>query len=114
MYKLEIFCLPEQKEVVLNTLHETGVDKIGNYDHCWVISSVKGSHRSLMGSKPVFGGIGKVENYKLMKIEINVDRTHIAPVVRQLKRILGWEEPIVNIFKLENMEFVYEENNLIT
>ncbi len=44
MYKLEIFCLPEQKEVVLNTLHETGVDKIGNYDHCWVISSVKGSH----------------------------------------------------------------------
>jgi len=64
MYKLDIFCMPEQKEVVLNTLHETGVDKIGNYDHCWVISSVKGSHRSMRGSKPVFGGIGKVENYK--------------------------------------------------
>ncbi|POB66531.1 cation tolerance protein CutA, partial [Vibrio vulnificus] len=27
MYKLEIFCQPNQQEMVLSTLHEAGVDK---------------------------------------------------------------------------------------
>ncbi|MCT4348007.1 hypothetical protein NX845_05420 [Vibrio sp. NC2] len=50
MYKLEIFCTPEQQDLVLSTLHESGVDRIGNYDHCWAIGSVIGSHRALDGS----------------------------------------------------------------
>ncbi len=55
MYKLEIFCNPDQQMLVQNVLHESGVDKIGNYDHCWAIGSVTGSHRALEGSNPVFG-----------------------------------------------------------
>ncbi len=105
MYKLEIFCLPEQKERVLYTLHEAGVDQIGNYDHCWAISSITGTHRALEGSNPVFGSVGEVENYPLLKVEINVDQQHIKEIVVQLKSCLGWEEPLINILKLYNREF---------
>ncbi|MCG9555646.1 hypothetical protein L1D16_12845 [Vibrio sp. Isolate31] len=105
MYKLEIFCNPEQQMLVQNVLHESGVDKIGNYDHCWAIGSVTGSHRALEGSNPVFGSKGKVENYKLLKIEINVSTEQVRPIVDSLKESLGWEEPLVNVFKLYNIEF---------
>ncbi len=105
MYKLEIFCQPNQQEMVLSTLHETGVDKIGNYDHCWAYGSITGSHRALDGSNPVFGSVGRVENYPLIKIEINVSRKYVQPIVEQLKVCLGWEEPLVNIFKLYNKDF---------
>ena len=105
MYKLEIFCQPSQKEAVLNTLHEAGVDKVGNYDHCWAISTVSGSHRALLGSNPVFGSYGEVEKYSLVKIEINVAKQHVQAVVDQLKVCLAWEEPMINIMKLYNCEF---------
>lgn len=105
MYKLEIFCLPEQKEKVLCILHEAGVDQIGNYDHCWAIHNIMGSHRALPGSNPVFGLIGEVENYPLLKIEINVDQQHVKEIVVELKSCLGWEEPLVNILKLYNGDF---------
>ncbi|HFQ5206232.1 hypothetical protein F6X00_11560 [Vibrio vulnificus] len=105
MYKLEIFCQPNQQEMVLSTLHEAGVDKIGNYDHCWAYGSITGSHRALDGSNPVFGSDGRVENYPLLKIEINVSRKYVQPIVEQLKVCLGWEEPLVNIFKLYNKDF---------
>ncbi|GMQ46727.1 hypothetical protein [Vibrio sp. 10N] len=105
MYKLEIFCKPEQQDMVLSTLHESGADKIGNYDHCWAIGSVTGSHRALAGSNPIFGVKGTVENYSLIKVEINVSRDVVKPIVEQLKTCLGWEEPMVNIFKIHNAEF---------
>ena len=105
MYKLEIFCKPEQQNMVQSTLHESGVDKIGNYDHCWAIGSVLGSHRALDGSSPVFGSKGSVENYPLIKIEINVLENQVKPIVDQLKMCLGWEEPLVNIFKVYKNEF---------
>ena len=105
MYKLEIFCTPEQPERVLSTLHESGVDRIGNYDHCWAIGSVIGSHRALDGSTPVFGSKGKVENYPLLKVEINVAKSRVKPIVDQLRESLGWEEPLVNVFKIYNSEF---------
>ncbi|CCN50208.1 conserved hypothetical protein [Vibrio nigripulchritudo MADA3029] len=105
MYKLEIFCQPDQKDKVLSTLHEAGVDKIGNYDHCWAIDSVTGSHRALLGSSPVFGAIGGVENYPLLKVEINVERQFVQGIVAQLKECLGWEELLVNVLKLHNNEF---------
>ena len=105
MYKLEIFCTPEQQDLVLSTLHESGVDKIGNYDHCWAIGSVTGSHRALDGSTPIFGDKGKVENYPLLKVEINVAKNQVKPIVEQLRVCLGWEEPLVNVFKVYNLEF---------
>ncbi|EKO3404104.1 hypothetical protein N6C02_002352 [Vibrio fluvialis] len=105
MFKLEIFCQPEQQDLVLATLHECGVGRIGNYDHCWAIGSVMCSHRALEGSNPVFGSVGHVENYPLLKIEVNVLHNQVKPVVTQLKLCLGWEEPLVNIFKLHNEDF---------
>ncbi len=105
MYKLDIFCQPEQQDLVLDTLHLQGVDKIGDYDHCWAIGSVMGSHRALDKANPIFGAKHTIENYPLLKIEINVAKDQVQPIVRKLKACLGWEEPLVNIFKLENAEF---------
>lgn len=104
-YLLEIFCQSEQIEQVLNTLHAAGVDMIGNYDHCWAIGTMTGSHRALEGSRPMFGSSGEVENYTLAKVEINVERDQVAAIVKQLKVSLGWEEPLINIIKLANDEF---------
>lgn len=105
MYKLEIFCKPEQQDMVLSTLHESGVDKIGHYDHCWAIASVTGSHRALEGATPVFGRKGDVEQYPLSKIEINVAKDQVKALVEQLRVCLGWEEPLVNVFKIYNADF---------
>ncbi len=105
MYKLEICCKPEQKDKVLRTLHDFGVDRIGNYDHCWAMGTLTGSHRALLGSSPVFGAIGEVENYPLMKIEINVEKQYVKGIVARLKECLGWEEPLINVIKLHNKEF---------
>ena len=108
MYLLSIFCKPEQQELVLRTLHELGVDRIGQYDHCWAITTYEGSHRALEGANPVFGGKGEVERYPLLKIEINVERDQVKLTVKALKAVLGWEEPMVNIVKLTNDEFCFD------
>ncbi|WP_245680726.1 hypothetical protein [Veronia pacifica] len=79
IFKLEIFCQPNQKEQVLNTLHQHGVDRVGNYDHCWAISMVEGSHRALDDAKPVFGASGLVESYPLVKVEITINQPLIPP-----------------------------------
>jgi len=105
MYLLEIFCQTDQRDQVLSTLHEAGVDVIGKYDHCWAIGSLTGSHRALEGSSPSFGSSGDVENYPLSKIEINVEQDQVALIVKELKTTLGWEEPLVNVLKLYNDEF---------
>jgi hypothetical protein len=105
MYLLEIFCQMDQREDVLRTLHEAGVDVMGNYDHCWAIGSITGSHRALEGSRPLFGASGGVENYTLSKIEINVDGDLVAEIVKELKACLGWEVPLVNVLKLYNEDF---------
>lgn len=105
MFKLEIFCQPEQQDLVLATLHECGVGRIGNYDHCWAIGSVMGSHRALEGSNPIFGLRGQIEKYPLIKVEVNVAQNQVNPLVTRLKLCLGWEEPLVNVFKLHNQDF---------
>jgi hypothetical protein len=48
--------------------------------------------------------VGEVENYPLLKIEINVDCHHAKEIMAQLKLRLDWEEPLVNILKLCNNE----------
>lgn len=107
MYLLSIFCQPQQQELVLSTLHELGVDNVGDYDHCWAMTTYQGSHRALEGATPVFGTKGKVEEYPLIKIEINVERQQVESTVKTLREVLGWEEPMVNIIKLANDEFCF-------
>nr|WP_253824916.1 hypothetical protein [Vibrio chagasii] len=61
MYKLEIFCTPEQQERVLSTLHESGVDRIGNYDHCWAIGQLPGLTERLMDLRLCLGAKEKLK-----------------------------------------------------
>ncbi|CAK2422490.1 hypothetical protein VCRA2116O29_190033 [Vibrio crassostreae] len=52
MYKLDIFCTPEQQDLVLSTLHESGVDKIGNYDTAGLLGRLQGLTELSMAQLP--------------------------------------------------------------
>lgn len=59
MYKLEIFCTPEQQDLVLSTLHESGVDRIGNYVTVGLLVLLSVLTELLMALRLCLGATGK-------------------------------------------------------
>lgn len=59
----------------------------------------------LMALRLCLGATGKSKTNPLLKVEINVAKSQVKPIVDQLRVCLGWEEPLVNVFKVCNSEF---------
>ncbi len=103
--KIEIFIPETHLDGLREALHQAGAGVIGNYDHCLSFSSVRGSWRPLYGSTPYLGEAGKIFEGSELKVEVNCKREMIPEVLKAIRAVHPYEEPVINIIPLANHLF---------
>jgi hypothetical protein len=103
--KLEIFVPEEYAFKIRDELAKVGVGRIGDYDHCVAMVSVRGFFRPLPGSNPFEGEEGKISEVAELKVEVNCSRELVNKALRVIRSVHPYEEPLVNIIPLANHLF---------
>lgn len=98
--KIEIFIPEEHVDVLREALASSGAGVIGNYDHCSSVTQVRGYWRPLAGAKPFDGIIGEVSEGHECKVEVNCPREIVRQVVKAIRKVHPYEEPLINIIPL--------------
>jgi hypothetical protein len=103
--KLEIFVPETHAFTIRDELAKIGVGRLGNYDHCVAMVSVRGFFRPLPGSNPFEGEQGKIGEVAEYKVEVNCRRELVDEAIRVIRSVHPYEEPLVNIIPLANHRF---------
>lgn len=101
MYKLEIYVPESHCFDIIEAITELGAAKLGKYDHVASVTHVKGYWRPLEGSSPYEGSIGKISCADEVKLETICPDKILKRVIKKIKSIHPYEEPLINIIKLE-------------
>lgn len=101
MYKIETFIPAESFDKIRNVLLELDAGHISNYRGCLTCYPVIGIWYSDVGSNPTIGEVGKWSKESELKIEFNVQDEIKDKVVQQLRLSHPYEEPVINVIKLE-------------
>ena len=103
--KVEVFIPEEYIEKLRDRLNEIGVGRIGNYDHCLSITTVKGYWRPLADADPYAGEVGKVSFGEERKIEVNCQEEKVEEALKIIREIHPYDKPLINIIKLLNHKY---------
>ena len=102
VFKIEVY-LPEASiEALREAIHAAGACRVGNYDHCVSITSVRGYWRPLESATPYCGDIGRICEGTECKVEFQCPAEHLAGTLAAIRRVHPYEEPLINIIPLWN------------
>lgn len=104
MFKIEVYVPYNFTDKIREVLNEIGVGKVGNYDNCVCVSEVKGMFRPLKGSNPYLGLENELCEVLENKIEGICSYDEIKNVVRSIKEVHPYDEPLINIIPILNIE----------
>ena len=100
MYKLEVFIPETELHSLRNVLLESDAGHIGNYRGCLSYSSVTGIWFSDKGSNPYTGSAGTWSQESELKVEFNVEDYLKDAIIKKIKEIHPYEEPVINAIHL--------------
>lgn len=106
--KIELFIPDQFIELLRDELSKVNVGRIGNYDNCISITSVRGYWRPLVGASPYDGEIGKISEGTESKVEVNCHWEDVENALRVIRSIHPYDEPLINIVPLLNHFFKQE------
>lgn len=101
MFKLEIYVPESHGFDIIEAISKLGAARLGNYDHVASITHVKGFWRPLEGADPYDGEVGKISCADEVKIETICPEGILSEVIGKIKDIHPYEEPLINILRLE-------------
>lgn len=99
-YKLEIFIPETHFRALQAVLQRADAGHIGNYDSCLAYSRVTGTWRPLAGTRPFLGREGEISEEPEMKVEVTIRAETLDAVMRAVKAVHPYEEPLVNVLPL--------------
>jgi hypothetical protein len=105
-YKL-IIGSPDNEQVIgkiIDAATQAGAGKIGNYSRCAVINKIKATWKAEEGANPDDGEIGNVTVADCVWIETECTEENIKSVCQAIKRVHPYEEPGMQIIKLEEID----------
>ncbi len=103
--KIEIFIPAEYTNKLREELNNIGALGVGNYDNVISITKIKGYWRPLVGANPFDGKINEISEANEDKIEFLTDIKNIENIIKVIKEVHPYEEPVINIFPLLNDKF---------
>lgn len=103
--KIEIFIPEEYSGKLREALNNIGALGVGNYDNVMSITKIKGYWRPLAGANPFEGSFNKISEADEDKIEFSTDVKNIENIIKVIKEIHPYEEPVINIIPLLNERF---------
>ncbi|PEA54731.1 cytochrome C biogenesis protein [Bacillus pseudomycoides] len=98
--KVEVLLPEEYIETLRNKLNEIGILTVGKYDHVISYSFVQGSWRPLEEAKPFHGTTGEICFGTECKMEFRCLYEKIEEVLRIIKSIHPYEEPVIHVLPL--------------
>jgi hypothetical protein len=104
-YKIEVYVPESHLDAVRDALHDAGAGRIGSYDRCLSVTTVRGFWRPLDGSNPFIGEAGEIAEGMEYKIEVRCDKAHVAQAVSAVRAVHPYEEPVINVIPLANQDF---------
>ncbi len=104
-YKIEVYLPESHLDAVKDALHDAGAGRIGSYDHCLSVTTVRGFWRPLYGSNPFIGETGEIAEGMEYKIEVRCHKAHVAQAVSAVRGVHPYEEPVINVIPLANQDF---------
>lgn len=88
-------------EIVREAMGKAGAGRIGNYEFCSFSSRGTGRFRPLAGANPAIGQVGELEQVEEERIEVTCDRELVEDVIKAIKSVHPYEEPVIDVYSLE-------------
>lgn len=98
--KLEIFIPESFFKVLCNKLKELDAGHIGNYGECLSYSEVNSRWKPLEGTNPYIGKVNELSEEKELKVEVTCNIDNIDEIIKGIKSIHPYEEPVINVIPL--------------
>ncbi|HHT91793.1 MAG: cytochrome C biogenesis protein [Bacillota bacterium] len=98
--KLEVYLPTEYAGQLMKALAEIGVGRVGDYDHCFSTTEVKGFWRPLDGADPFRGELGKLGSAPELKLETRLEAKLLEAALETIRKVHPYEEPVINILPL--------------
>lgn len=100
--KLEVSVPQNNVEDVRNSIFIEDAGIIGNYSHCSISTQCISTFMPNNNAKPYIGEINKLEYVFEEKLEILCDINKVKQVIKKIKEVHPYEEPVINIIPLIN------------
>lgn len=101
--KIVTFVPDPHVTAVLDALAGAGAGAVGRYDRCAFLTAGTGTFRPLPGAQPYLGQVGAVEKVGETRVEMVLDRSRRASVVRALLASHPYETPAFDIVELAGL-----------
>lgn len=98
--KLEIYIPKTHLAALTAVLRAADAGHIGRYDSCLSVSPVTSSWRPLAGTAPYSGTQGVVSTEEEIKAEVTIRTSQLKDVLKAIRRVHPYEEPVVNVLPL--------------
>jgi hypothetical protein len=105
LVKIEVFIPEDFVTALQEEISSTDAGRIGNYDHCCSVTQVRGYWRPLEGANPFDGQVGRISEGQECKVEVNCLRKAAHEVIKAIRKIHPYEEPLINIIPLMNDQY---------
>lgn len=97
------FTVPESySEKLMNTINKVITPFFPGYERTYCITKVTGTWIPLKGSHPFNGTIGEIKVADELKIEFMVHKKDLKNVLRTIKDLHPYEEPVVDVIPCLN------------
>jgi dinuclear metal center YbgI/SA1388 family protein len=102
LQKITVFVPAEQKEPLMQAMHQAGAGNIGNYSQCSFSTQGEGRFLPNDQANPVIGESGKAEKVEETRIEMILPAHSAGQVVQAMKKAHPYEEVAYFLSALEN------------
>lgn len=96
----------EEKETIdkiLDAMSEAGAGTVGNYGRVAIVLDGYETWRSEEGAHPYNGTVGEITMAKSVRIEMQCPEEKLADVEKAIRKLHPYEEPVIEIYKLETL-----------
>lgn len=104
MYKIQTNVPKDSIDIVRIAMGDAWAWIIGNYTHCAFIMSWKWYFLAMDWANPVIGQVWDVETVEEYRLEMVCEEDKIQSVIKALKETHPYEEPPIEIIKLESLK----------
>ena len=96
--KVETYIPENYLHQLMDALNDINALTIGNYNSCLSTTKVIGYWRPLEGSNPFDGKLLELSKEEELKVEFKSDAELIDDIIKVIRRVHPYEEPVINIF----------------
>ena len=103
--KIEIYIPKEYTHKLREALNNIGALGVGNYDNVMTVTKITGYWRPLEGANPFDGKINEISEADEDMVGFSTDAKNIQNIIKIIKEVHPYEEPVINIIPLLNDNF---------